>query len=228
MNLIIHDLSKEQWEALAFPLKEETKIIDNSGKIKKCMGCFGCWLKTPGRCVIPDEYQRIGKTTTATALAGILSKQKKTLLIDADPQGNCTSTYEAVIEDQATLYDVMVDSDKLPLEEAIQHMPVDFDHIKHVDFPVSIDISIDHKCIGRKLLSFAIEQLQYIAGRNDTAFGFSVSADQFQSSTGCTDIFDRGCCLCSRLNSGNIVTADRIRFGGRHRAYRCSSLPYNG
>lgn len=74
MNLIIHDLSKEQWEALAFPLKEETKIIDNSGKIKKCMGCFGCWLKTPGRCVIPDEYQRMGELAAKVEELTIISK----------------------------------------------------------------------------------------------------------------------------------------------------------
>ena len=74
MNLIIHDLSKEQWEALAFPLKEETKIIDNSGKIKKCMGCFGCWLKTPGRCVIPDEYQRMGELAAKAEELAIISK----------------------------------------------------------------------------------------------------------------------------------------------------------
>ena len=74
MNLIIHDLSKEQWEALAFPLKEETKIIDNSGKIKKCMGCFGCWLKTPGRCVIPDEYQRMGELAAKAEELTIISK----------------------------------------------------------------------------------------------------------------------------------------------------------
>ena len=71
MNLIIHDLSKEQWEALAFPLKEETKIIDNSGKIKKC---FGCWLKTPGRCVIPDEYQRMGELAAKAEELTIISK----------------------------------------------------------------------------------------------------------------------------------------------------------
>ena len=74
MNLIIHDLSKEQWDALAFPLKEETKIIDNSGKIKKCMGCFGCWLKTPGRCVIPDEYQRMGELAAKAVELTIISK----------------------------------------------------------------------------------------------------------------------------------------------------------
>ena len=74
MNLIIHDLSKEQWEALAFPLKEETKIIDNSGKIKKCMGCVGCWLKTPGRCVIPDEYQRMGELAAKAEELTIISK----------------------------------------------------------------------------------------------------------------------------------------------------------
>ena len=74
MNLIIHDLSKDQWEALAFPLKEETKIIDNSGKIKKCMGCFGCWLKTPGRCVIPDEYQRMGELAAKAEELTIISK----------------------------------------------------------------------------------------------------------------------------------------------------------
>lgn len=73
--------------------------------------------------VIANQKGGIGKTTTATNLAGILSKQASTLLIDADPQGNSTSTYGAKVEDTATLYDVIIDSEKLPLDEAIQHMP---------------------------------------------------------------------------------------------------------
>lgn len=73
--------------------------------------------------VVANQKGGIGKSTTATNLAGILSKSAKTLLIDADPQGNSTSTYEAKVEDVATLYDVMIDSDRLPISEAIQHTP---------------------------------------------------------------------------------------------------------
>ena len=71
--------------------------------------------------VVANQKGGIGKSTTATNLAGILGKQAKTLLIDADPQGNSTSTYNAKIDDVATLYDVIIDSDKLPITEAIQH-----------------------------------------------------------------------------------------------------------
>lgn len=33
--------------------------ILNKMNIKQCVGCFQCWTKTPGRCVIKDDAERI-------------------------------------------------------------------------------------------------------------------------------------------------------------------------
>lgn len=39
---------------------EDTSFVDLSqAKVTNCVGCFGCWTKTPGRCVIRDEATKI-------------------------------------------------------------------------------------------------------------------------------------------------------------------------
>lgn len=43
-----------------FPDSVEVKTIHLRDKdIHPCMGCFSCWTKTPGRCVIQDDMQEI-------------------------------------------------------------------------------------------------------------------------------------------------------------------------
>lgn len=74
MNLLIHDLTEDNWKKTAFPIKENTTVIDRSGKIRKCVGCFGCWVKTPGQCVIKDEYQKMGELLAQTEELTIISK----------------------------------------------------------------------------------------------------------------------------------------------------------
>lgn len=56
MRLIISDV-------LSLPIVEDDdcKMIYNNGNIRHCIGCFGCWIKTPGRCVIKDGYENIGE-----------------------------------------------------------------------------------------------------------------------------------------------------------------------
>lgn len=71
--------------------------------------------------IVANQKSGIGKTTTATAMASILSlKGFKTLLIDADQQGNSTDTFKAKVEKVSTLYDVLLETEKTPLVEAIQ------------------------------------------------------------------------------------------------------------
>ncbi len=42
----------------------ELNYIDlSTKKIKHCLGCFACWLKTPGRCVIKDDADAVWETT---------------------------------------------------------------------------------------------------------------------------------------------------------------------
>lgn len=55
MKLIITDL-----ENFNIPVEGGHRIIRPRGKIGNCIGCFGCWTRTPGRCVIHDGYENTG------------------------------------------------------------------------------------------------------------------------------------------------------------------------
>ncbi|SFL56219.1 chromosome partitioning protein [Lachnospiraceae bacterium KH1T2] len=75
--------------------------------------------------VVANQKGGIGKTTTAITLASMLSAEGyKTLLIDTDQQGNSSDTYRAKIEGEPTLYDVMLDDDRIPIKDAIQHTEI--------------------------------------------------------------------------------------------------------
>ena len=59
MKLVIHDLNDEQWREIADRYQDST-VISDDGSIRPCVGCFGCWNKDPGRCVVKDGYENMG------------------------------------------------------------------------------------------------------------------------------------------------------------------------
>lgn len=58
MKLIIHDGTAAFEEELRRVLGggEELCFVSERQPIRHCTGCFGCWVKTPTRCVITDGY----------------------------------------------------------------------------------------------------------------------------------------------------------------------------
>ena len=55
MKLIITDI-----EDFRIPVAGAHKLIAPRKGIRPCVGCFGCWVKTPGMCVLRDGFERTG------------------------------------------------------------------------------------------------------------------------------------------------------------------------
>lgn len=76
MKVILHDLTKEQWEAKEMDrFVGENRVLVNAVEIQRyCMGCFCCWLKTPGTCVIKDKFQHMGELLSTADELIIITK----------------------------------------------------------------------------------------------------------------------------------------------------------
>lgn len=60
MKLLVHDLDEPDFRLLGLKIAEDTVVIANDHEIRSCVGCFGCWIKTPAACVIRDHFGDMG------------------------------------------------------------------------------------------------------------------------------------------------------------------------
>lgn len=74
MDLIIHDIEKDKFESLFQNIDKTSTVIFDNGNIKNCVGCFGCWIKTPGKCVIKDGYDNLGELFSKADRIIVISK----------------------------------------------------------------------------------------------------------------------------------------------------------
>jgi multimeric flavodoxin WrbA len=74
MKLFITDLELKKFQKLFPNSSQNSRIISDNGSIKPCIGCFGCWIKTPGACVIRDNYGDMGEYFSKCSELIIVSK----------------------------------------------------------------------------------------------------------------------------------------------------------
>lgn len=60
MKLLIHDLTEDE-AVSAIEKRDDMEVLSSGKRMARCVGCFGCWLKTPGRCVLHDGFERLGE-----------------------------------------------------------------------------------------------------------------------------------------------------------------------
>lgn len=89
MKLIITDL-----DDFHIPVEGEYQLINPQKAIHPCTGCFGCWIKTPGKCVIHDGYEHTGIT---------MSKCTELILISRCCYGS-VSPFVKNVQDRAISY----------------------------------------------------------------------------------------------------------------------------
>jgi multimeric flavodoxin WrbA len=74
MKLIIHDLDQSEADRLFGQHPDDATIIGKDQAIHQCVGCFGCWIETPGLCKIKDAFSDIGKRMAQSDEVEIISR----------------------------------------------------------------------------------------------------------------------------------------------------------
>jgi multimeric flavodoxin WrbA len=88
LKVLVHDLSEQNFALLKIA-KNEFEIINANEPFVPCMGCFHCWLKTPGTCKINDGLKNIGS---------LMGNSEEIVLISKNCYGGYSEQVKKVID----------------------------------------------------------------------------------------------------------------------------------
>lgn len=74
MIVLIHDLPQEKEKQLLASYQNPPLVVADNGTILHCLGCFGCWTKEPGICILEDRYRKNGALLGSAKEVHIVSR----------------------------------------------------------------------------------------------------------------------------------------------------------
>lgn len=75
MRTLFTDLDRAELASLGIDARFDAIVgPEEVGASRRCVGCFGCWTKTPGTCVLKDGLQHLGDMLARTDELEIISR----------------------------------------------------------------------------------------------------------------------------------------------------------
>jgi len=85
---MVHDLSEQDFLQLKININDYN-VIDANVTCAPCVGCYNCWLKTPGTCKINDYLKNSGS---------LLGNSEETVLISQNCYGGYSRQVKNVLD----------------------------------------------------------------------------------------------------------------------------------
>lgn len=87
-RFIIYDCGKSNVEG-PFTQNENTILFNALPTVSHCIGCFGCWIKTPGKCMIRDR---------CAAVPSYIAQSSEVIIISPLLYGGFSSNVKSVLD----------------------------------------------------------------------------------------------------------------------------------